>query len=367
MIAASQDVSVVVENQYRTESQQPYYAYNGIAASDPLNPDWGQAGTTLYAPVIMKDYWGWYSELVLLNAGSATATGNIEYYGPNGTPVYTKPFSLPPNGSLNTNYSGGAANTLYSARIVSDQPLAAVVLQYNYNVTVMQTYNCLSAGASTVYAPLIVNNYYGWDTSVNIQNTGDSLATVFVQYYNASGTEVGDPKVDDIPPYASRSRYSPSEGLPPNFIGTARIYSYQQPVAVVVNQSYSYGGSPVRGQSYSGTSSGSTYVVLPDVLNFYGSENEKWVTSVNVQNLGTSTTVATLTYQGQSVESPPPGIKPKGIYSFYVPYYWGATPSRGPATVSADQPVAVVVNQSDVTYPTRDLARSYNGYNRVSP
>ncbi|MGA9349503.1 MAG: hypothetical protein WBW48_11980 [Anaerolineae bacterium] len=82
-----------MENQYSTSRS---YAYNGIAAPDPLNPGWGQVGTPLYAPVIMRNYYDWYSLLILLNAGSATATGNIEYYGPNGTPVYTDPFSLPP-------------------------------------------------------------------------------------------------------------------------------------------------------------------------------------------------------------------------------------------------------------------------------
>jgi len=64
--AASQDVAVVVENQHGNTR----YAYNGIAASDPLNSDWGQVGTELYAPVIMNDYYGWYSWVFLLNAGS---------------------------------------------------------------------------------------------------------------------------------------------------------------------------------------------------------------------------------------------------------------------------------------------------------
>jgi len=44
---------------------------------------------------------------------------------------------------------------------------------------------------------------------------------------------------------------------------------------------------------------------------------------------------------------------------------WGENSLRGPATVSSDsQPVAVVVNHASITYPTVDLARSYNGYNR---
>ena len=360
VIAASQDVAVVVENQ---DGVSHSHAYNGIAASDPLNPDWGQVGTTLYAPVIMNDYYGWDSFVSLLNAGSATADGNIKYYGPDGTTVYTDPFLLSPNERLRTTYWGGEQNTLYSARIVSDQPLAAVVFQQNVDYTVYLAYNCLSAGASPVYAPLIMNNYYGWDTSINVQNTSSYVASVTIEYYEQDGTLVASYDNRSIPPYASRSYYSPSEeGLPDDFIGTARITS-NQPVAVIVNQSSPHGGSQTRGMSYNGTSTGSTYVALPDVLNYYGSENEKWVSSVNVQNLSTIyPTDVTLRYQGSYVTE---RINPRGFVSFYVPYYWGMDSLRGPATVSSDsQPVAVVVNHSSITYPTVDLARSYNGYNR---
>jgi len=360
VIAASQDVAVVAENHGASPtSPGRSYAYNGIAASDPLNPDWGQVGTELYAPVIMNDYWGWYSILALLNADSATATVNVEYYrSSDGQKVYTDQFSLPPNGSLSTNYSEGAANTLYPARIVSDQPLAAIGIQHKWDALVFLTYNCLSAGANTVYAPLIMNNCYGWDTSVNVQNTSANWASISIEYRNPDGTLTRS-RSDSLPPYTSSSYYSPSEDLPDGFIGTARITS-NQPVAVVVNQSSPHGGSPVRGMSYNGTSSGSTYVVLPDVLNYYGDEN--WVSSVNVQNLSTvSSTDVTLTYQGWSVTRT---INRRGFFSFYVPSYWGTTPSRGPATVSASQPVAVVVNHASVDQTGVDLARSYNGCNR---
>ena len=358
VIAASQDVAVVVENQ---DGVSHSYAYNGIAASDPLNPGWGQVGTTLYAPVIMNDYYGWDSFVSLLNAGSATADGNIKYYGPDGTTVYTDPFLLSPNERLRTTYWGGEQNTLYSARIVSDQPLAAVVFQQNVDYTVYLAYNCLSAGASPVYAPLIMNNYYGWDTSINVQNTSSYVASVTIEYYEQDGTLVASYDNRSIPPYASRSYYSPSEeGLPDDFIGTARITS-NQPVAVIVNQSSPHGGSQTRGMSYNGTSTGSTYVALPDVLNYYGSE--KWVSSVNVRNLSSCPDYVTLSYQGLDVTRL---IYGKCLISFYVPDYWGMDSLRGPATVvsSYGAPVAVVVNHASVDQTEVDLARSYNGCNR---
>ena len=356
IIVSSEDVSVAVENESTGSTSS--HAYEGMAATDSLNPAWGQIGTTLYAPVIMNNYYGWDSRLVILNAGPTAATGNIAYYrSSDGANVYNESFSIPSNGSLVTNYYGGAANTLYSARVTSSQPLAAHVRQQNAS-GVYLTYNSLSSGSTTVHAPLIMNNYYGWDTSVNVQNTGASTASITVYYYNPNGS-VAKTRTDSIPAYSTHSYYSPSEELANGFIGTARITS-NRPVAVVVNQSAPHGNPAVKGMSYSGAANGSTTVVIPDLMNYWGSES--WVSSVNVRNPGSASTVATLTYSGQSYNSPT--IQPNGFHSFYVPNYVGTTSRRGWATVSAGQPVAVVANHSSSNQTNVDLAFSYTASNR---
>ena len=356
IIVSSEDVSVVVENESTSSTNS--HAYEGKLAVDPLNPGWGQIGTTLYAPVIMNNYYGWDSRFVILNAGPTTTNGTIAYYrSSDGANVYNESFSIPINGLLSTNYYGGAANMLYSARVTSSQPLASHVRQQNA-AGVYLTYDSLSNGSTTVHAPLIMNNYYGWDTSVNVQNASASTASITVNYYNPNGS-VAKTRTDSLPAYATHSYYSPNEGLANGFIGTARITS-NQPVAVVVNQSAPHGSSAVKGMSYSGTASGTTVAVIPDLMNYWGSES--WVSSVNVQNLGPASTVATLTYAGQSYNSPV--IPSNGFHSFYVPNYAGTTSRRGWATVSASQPIAVVVNHSSSNQPNVDLAFSYIASNR---
>jgi hypothetical protein len=165
-VDTSQDTAMIVQEDQNASGTD---GYNGIAAVDLINASWGQAGTTLFAPVIMNNYYGWTSELVLFNASSSTASGSITYYGGAYPGGITYPFSgLAPNQTLRTNFAG-ATNTLYSARIGSSRPLAGIVRQYSGSVN--EAYNALSTGSTANYAPLIMNNYYGWDTSVTVQNT----------------------------------------------------------------------------------------------------------------------------------------------------------------------------------------------------
>jgi hypothetical protein len=354
------DVSVVVETVLGNTFS---HAYAGVSEDDPLNPGWGQIGTTLYAPVIMNNYYSWYSNLMMMNTGPTAASGNIAYYrSSDGQNVYNQSFTLAPNASLSTQYNNGATNMLYSARITSSQPLAAIVRQrreQNGVSKVFMSYNCVSSGSTTVHAPLIMNNYSSWDTSMTVQNTSASSASITMYYYNSSGSVVKT-STDSIPAYSSHAYYTPNQGLADGFIGTARVTS-NKPVVVVVNQSAPHGSTPKRGLSYNGTSGGSTLVVIPDLMNYWGTQN--WVSSVNVKNLSSTTsTVATLTYGGQSYNSPT--IQPNGSKTFYVPNYAGGTSRRGWATVSASQPVAVVVNHSGFEQPNVDLAFSYTASNR---
>lgn len=71
VVAASQDVAIVVENLKSGEATN----YNGITPANGLgNTGWGQAGTTIYAPAVKRSYAGRTGILYIFNAGSSTAT-----------------------------------------------------------------------------------------------------------------------------------------------------------------------------------------------------------------------------------------------------------------------------------------------------
>jgi len=80
VIAASQDVAVVVEN--HNSSSGRTYAYNGIIpAGGPGDPTFERTGTTLYAPTFYNNAWEWNSTLDVMNTGSATANVQIQFKG----------------------------------------------------------------------------------------------------------------------------------------------------------------------------------------------------------------------------------------------------------------------------------------------
>lgn len=256
-------------------------------------------------------------------------------------------------------------NKLYSAMIdtYEDKPLAVVVKQQNSTGTSIQTYNAFTSGSTETYAPIIMNNYYGWVTSVNVQNLDSHLNNITIVYY-------GDPenpivKNHSIPGYASASYYSPAQGL--NFTVGSAVITSAYPVAVVVNQSTST--SPVRSCSYSASQRGSDYVLLPDIVHnrdFGGDQN--WVSSVNLQNVGDESEVYHIKLRTASgsvrvyylVE-----IQPGGWFSLYIPNVVGPTSWRGHGEVWSigGEPVVVVVNQS-ASIANGDMSRSYQGVNR---
>jgi murein DD-endopeptidase MepM/ murein hydrolase activator NlpD len=365
-VSASQDVIVVVENQYNTGGD---YAYNGVATEDPLNPGWGQLGATLYAPVNMNNYWGWYSNLYLYNP-SNNATVDVLATDESGDTISPPDIYVPVNNLL-LYAPFGLQNKLYAAKITNDASakLSALVTQYNGNN--WETYNAFSSGATVYHAPLIMSSYYGWNTSVNIQNITSSTASVIIEYRKPDRT-IALIKTYSLPGNRTKSLYSPDEGLPDldlsrpgnNFIGSAYIASTKN-VVVVVNQSNI---SNPRGLSYSSVSAGSNFVILPDILHHVndltpgGTGNENWASSINIRNLEAISTTVTVDITNWCSLSTM--LEPYGAYSWTLTEC-GSGSHRGPGIVFTEDgsKVSVVVNHSSSNL-TNDLAHSYTGVNR---
>lgn len=264
-------------------------------------------------------------------------------------------------------------NVQYSAFVSSNpaQPLAAVMNQYSGNVYL--SYNLFSNGSTLAYAPLIMNKYYYWVTSVNVQNLSNNTANVTVQYIDTNGNNQINPISRTIPAHQTRTYYSPNERetappyryLPDNFIGTAKITSDQQ-IVVTVNQSYPFNSTAVRGMSYSGAQSGSNFVLLNDVVNNDG--NQLLISSINVKNLSDYSTTVTLVLRTESACQNPfyTTIQPRGYLLFYSPNCWPGRTFRtsGYIIASDGRQISVVVNHASNSQPNVDFATSYNGINR---
>lgn len=321
-------------------------------------------GTVFYAPGIYDNYYNFYSNIVVQNAGSAAVNITVDIFAPgSSTPVKTQTATnVAANASFSFEQEGLpelANNQFYSAKITGTGPIAPIVNIYGLAAAANQlySYNPFAAGSTTAYAPVIMNGYYGYNTALVIQNIGASSAAVTVAYTNGTTANY------NIAAGAAQSIYTPAAGIPAgNTLYGATITSTNaQPIVVLVNESNGYN----RAASYTGFPSGSTEVRAPIVEKRYYGYNS----SVTCQNVGGAATTMTISYAGVAGTTTSPSISAGATHLFYQPTdpalaaivnNWISS-----ATITAAQPIVCVANQ-DINEGTgavtvMDQLYSYNG------
>jgi hypothetical protein len=216
-------------------------------------------GTTLYAPVAIRNwYGGYYTGFGIQNLSSTAGTVNVTYFDNTGKPTTTTA-SIAANGYLGI-YQGTdiPADGAYTATIST--PTAGVTLGAIVNEvappgtgTARQStsYNTFAAGAANSNLGLVTNaSADGWSTGLGIMNTGAATTTVTVAYYDAAtGNPVGAPQSQSLAADAFWGLYQPTGGL--TVAGTRATAvvttSAGGQVAVICNESgansfMSYGG-----------------------------------------------------------------------------------------------------------------------------
>ena len=144
-----------------------------------------------------------------------TATVVVQYYDTDGNLDYTnqgnisiEPKSVKEIKTENEPLGDGWAG---SAVMSSDKPLAAIVSVKNTNVPgaddgfTQGAYNGSSSGATTLYFPSIFGFQY-IVSRFTVQNTEGTAATVYVNFYNRSGTFLGR-TTSTIPAYSQKTFY----------------------------------------------------------------------------------------------------------------------------------------------------------------
>src|SRR5579884_1352396 len=116
--------------------------------------------TRLYLPVVMRNFEGWSSRILVQNPNPAPVTGTIELDNRDGSTQATLAFSLPAHGSAT--YAPAAFDALperFSGAgiVTATAPVAVLVNQDRPDMDRM-TYPAQGVGASTLYAPLIVKD-----------------------------------------------------------------------------------------------------------------------------------------------------------------------------------------------------------------
>jgi len=317
-------------------------------------------GTTWYAPNAFSNYYGYNTNFVVQNATSSPVDVTVEIIDTSGAVVATQPATgIPAYAYVNFEQAGLAglsANTSYSAKITGTGALAVESNIYGQGASEneLYSYRAFTSGSTTAYAPVIMNNYYGYLTALTVQNLGAAVANVTVTY----GT--GLVQNQAINPSSSYVFYTPSSGLPSGTLTSAKITSDQNIVALV-NEQNSYR----RAASYTAFASGSTTVSVPIVLKRYYNYN----TSVTCQNIGASPTNITITYSNAAI-TVMNNIPSNGTALFYQPNEAGLPDGfNGSATItSSSQPIVCVTNedQNEGSQATTsfDQLFAYEGFNQ---
>lgn len=304
VVSSSQPVVASVQTSSVSQSAQPWtaFAYEGVSAAN--------TGTRLFFPGNYRNYFSFNSELVIQNAGDADTTLTAQFFNAAGTSLGTvnlgtlarntaKTYAMstdPLFAALPSGNTGG----IFGAVVTSSGgvPVAGIANIWRTTPTNMTaSYNGFTTGSTSLYAPSLTNNFFGFASALTIQNVDQSAtANVTITYSN------GTTENFQLGPNAARDFYQPANTNLPrgntNGSFSARVTTTGGSIVGLV----SFSAPPELNNnravgdfaSYNALPTATASVNVPNILsNFFG-----YFTNVTVQNTGSDPTNITLTYEG---------------------------------------------------------------------
>jgi len=344
--------------------------------------------TTLYFTQVMKEYYGWNSYAAVQNTTADTAQVTIRYYNASdgaeqaaaaqtvsihGYSTYI--FRQSENASLPSSWTG-------SVVVSGTQALAGIVNFFNAGGTpelaAFCSYNAFGAGATKLYVPRLVRNYYGYQGGLTIQNVGTADATVTITY--KFGANSYTQTVTGLKKYASKVLYMPNVTELGTATGTgSAVLTSNQPIVATANEDNRSGDPALpnhqgRGITYNAIPDGqqTTTILFPQVTSkFYG-----YCGGVQIQNVGTADAHVTATFSKPGttdVVVGPVTVPQNSPKDWFAPTVLGDAGLNwnGSVVVTSDQPIVGIANNSvrwdvDTRYPVNygDSYVTYNGVNK---
>jgi hypothetical protein len=327
---------------------------------------------TIYAPAIASAAYGGYTTGIgLINMGLTTANITITYRDTAGA-VQGAPQSLTgvAPGAYRGVYSGNSgsatdanlpAGFAGTATISSDasQPLAAVVNETGPGAQ-FSSYDAISAGSTTLFAPAALRNAFGgYNTGMGIQNTTATASAVTISYYDSTGTATTNNF--NIPANGYLGVYQgtdiPADG---SYTAVIRATTTGAALAAIVNEVAPGTGPAHQSTAYNASAAGAATIKLPLVES---TGPDGWSTGEGIMNTGLTPTTVTITYYditaGTVVGTPQTNtLAVNAFWGVYQPT--GGLPSGTRATAvitnSAGGAVSVITNESNA-----NTFMSYNG------
>jgi hypothetical protein len=215
-------VAVVNQNNVGARQQQTYEGFSEAGSGD-----------TLYAPVLMKNFYGFVTSVQVQNVSTASTDVTIHYS--NG---YSETQTLATEGASYLFTQGNEDNLpdawIGSAVIESSSGnIVAVVNQQNSTTNKASSYNAFSGGATSYVGPNVMKAFYGFNTSVQVQNVGSTPATCRATFSN--GTFQDTPtQLDQYETYLFTQ--GNNNDLGGSFIGSVELSCGGNEFVAIVNQ-----------------------------------------------------------------------------------------------------------------------------------
>jgi hypothetical protein len=291
---------------------------NSTTSFDGMSGDSSASNATaqkLFAPNIYSNFFGFTTNFYLQNASSSNTTANIKYFDANGNEIVSiaeNNVNIPAGSFIKRDQLGQSAiaqNTVGSATFectTSNCKLAGVV-----NITAgsgigTANYVMYGAGSQVAYAPVVLNNYFAFISSINIQNNGVGDVEVEIEFSDGTTVNVTDTTNDGkgslLGEGQAWSVFLPNvSGLASGntngaLAATVRIVSPDSDDSIVVLANTSR-TSDRAFASYNGVPLGAANVYAPasNALAFGGFQ---FFTSITCQNLSSTATDLRYTFNG---------------------------------------------------------------------
>lgn len=312
-----------------------------------------------------------------------------------GTYTYTTPL-IDPNKMVLVNpidalvpSTGGAGgrDNVGSLTVTSAQPLAGTILEYKQGeaiATVLKGTRGFTASDFDVkaFAPTVKNARFGRFTGIQVQNASASPIDITITFVGKAGACAGNTYVDTatgVLPGASKTfnQLTGQTNLPANCTASGTISATGNFISAVNEDNQS--GYPVAGTTYSAMSNSSktTKVSVPQFKDRrFGATTGLMI--VNAGSSAASNIVATFSCRGGgtfTAVSLPQSAPVGGAVQFYNPAsnpglfavgnpFSSANVICG-VTITGDQPIVAVVNESDQTNSGVFDDNNYEGFNLV--
>lgn len=361
--------------------------------------------TEVNFPLVKNNHFGKTTTFFIQNAGTATATDAVATFRV-GNPVVEHVFDLPDieAGRMfvlapsNAGVPSGDNVSLGSLAVTSGQPLAGVVLEHGSETPAVQLQATRGFSpddrATTIYAPIIKNEFFNRFTGLQIQNTTSSPIDLTITYKGAPAPSScpGAEFTETLTGLAAGASYTtvglvsnPAHDMPAGCLASATVVATGEVVAIV-NEAFtpafiSGGGNGGRNESTTYSAFSGENATGKISVPLYKENAFNKGTGLQVQNVGSGSANVTIQFLSAAgtFTTNEQVIAAGASQTFFnlatQPGLFNGTPipadisgNNGTfaAVVTANQPVVAVANES--TFPIGTTLKlqdknNYEGFN----